>query len=339
MKNIFRLENIVHRYSERTVLDISKLEIAEREVVALVGPNGSGKSTLLRILAFLEKPTEGTVFYNGKLVKEPSFTQRREVTLLLQNSPLLRRTVEENVSYGLKMRKDTHNIKERVKRALKMVGLSPEIFAKRKWFELSGGEAQRVALAARLILRPKVILLDEPTASVDSESARIIKEAVFKARDEWGSTLVIVTHDLPWVYQITEKILSLFKGKLINYVPENVLAGDWKPYNDGLLALRLADGQILIGAGSPQSGSLALLDPKDVIICTEMPEGDSALNSILGTITSMSLISESGQVLVKVNAGGKTISSLVTEKSVKNLHLHPGLKVYLHFKASALKWI
>jgi len=339
MKDIFRLENVIHQYSGRTVLDIQQFEVREGEALALLGPNGSGKSTLLRILAFLEKPTKGRIYYNGEMVKEPSFTHRREVTLLLQSSPLLKRSVEENLYYGLKVRGRTSNMSEKVEKALEMVGLDPKKFAKRKWFELSGGEAQRVALASRLILKPRVLLLDEPTSSVDSESAKVIKEAILKAKKQWGSTLVIVSHDLAWIYQVTDRALSLFNGKLINHVPDNVLSGNWEPYNGSLLALKLPDGQIIIGAGNPMGSSTALLDPKDVIICTEKPEEDSALNALKGTIVSMNLVRDTGQVLVKTLVGDKTISTLVTEKSMKNLHLHPGLKVFLHFKASALKWL
>jgi len=220
-----------------------------------------------------------------------------------------------------------------------MVGLPPKKFSKRKWFELSGGEAQRVALAARLILKPRVLLLDEPTASVDSESARIIKEAVLKAKSQWGTTLVITTHDLAWIYQVTEKTLSLFNGKLLNHIPENVLSGRWEPHNGSLLALHLGDGQTMIAAGTPTKTATALLDPKDIIICAEKPEDDSALNCLEGTVVSMSLVKGTGQVLVKAVAGDKTLASLVTEKSVKKLHIHPGMKVYLHFKASAIKWL
>lgn len=339
MKDIFRLENVIHQYSGRTVLDIQNFEVKEGEALALLGPNGSGKSTLLRILAFLEKPTKGRVYYDGKMVNEPSFAHRREVTLLLQNSPLLKRSVEENLYYGLKVRGKTSNMQEKVRTALEMVGLNPQKFAKRKWFELSGGEAQRVALASRLILKPRVLLLDEPTSSVDSESAKVMKEAILKAKSQWGSTLVIVSHDLAWIYQVTERALSLFNGKLINHVPENVLSGNWEPRNGSLFALKLSDGQIIMGAGNPMESSTALLDPKDVIICAEKPEEDSALNALEGTIVSMNLVRDTGQVLVKTLVGDKTISSLVTEKSMKNLHLHPGLKVFLHFKASALKWL
>jgi NAD(P)-dependent dehydrogenase (short-subunit alcohol dehydrogenase family) len=101
-----------------------------------------------------------------------------------------------------------------VAQALLKVGLDPARFSHRSWRELSGGEAQRVALAARLVLEPKVLLLDEPTASVDRESSELILRAALDARDRWGTTLIIISHQLTWLRQIADRILSMDYGKL-----------------------------------------------------------------------------------------------------------------------------
>ncbi len=336
---LYEMENLKKLYDGRVVLQIGDLKIGQGEILGLIGPNGSGKSTLLRILALLEKPDEGIIRFCGEPARFDDNSQRRYVTMLLQNPFLLKRTVFENIAYGLKMRGITSDLSERVDKSLEMVGLGPRDFKERKWYQLSGGEAQRVALASRLVLKPKVILLDEPTASVDSASARIIQEAVLKARDHWGSTLVVVTHDLPWIYGVAERMLSLFRGKLIKALPENILTGKWEPRGESLSALYLTDGQYIIGVGRAPKESVALLDPEDIIICLEKPAEDSALNSLLGTISEMTLDNGSGQVLVKVKIAGKLLSSVVTGQSVEKLGLRPGIDVYLHFKASALKWM
>jgi tungstate transport system ATP-binding protein len=101
-----------------------------------------------------------------------------------------------------------------VRRALEKVGLDPTRFSQRSWRELSGGEAQRVALAARLVLKPKVLLLDEPTANVDRESSELILRAVLDARNQWGTTLIIISHQLTWLRQIADHILALDYGRL-----------------------------------------------------------------------------------------------------------------------------
>jgi tungstate transport system ATP-binding protein len=92
------------------------------------------------------------------------------------------------------------------------LGLDPDTFARRQWDELSGGEAQRVALAARLVLNPRVLLLDEPTASVDARSSELIRSASLRARNDWGTTLVIASHDREWLYDVCDEVLHLFKG-------------------------------------------------------------------------------------------------------------------------------
>lgn len=339
MTSLYELRSLRKIYDGRVVLDIPHLEIREGEIIGLVGPNGSGKSTLLRVLALLEKPDAGTLFFNGEHANFEDNSHRRQVTMLLQNPFLLKRSVYDNVAYGPKMRGDRSRLSERVAGSLGMVGLEPSTFSGRKWYQLSGGEAQRVALASRLILRPKVMLLDEPTASVDSVSGRNIQEALIRARDTWGSTLVVVTHDLPWIYGVAERILSLFRGRLIKEVPENILSGNWRPMTGNLAALHLSDGQQIIGAGNPSQEAVALLDPEDIILCMEKPGGDSALNSIKGCITEMTLENGTGQVLVKARVAERVLSSVVTGQSAEMLGLRPGIDVYLHFKASALKWM
>jgi tungstate transport system ATP-binding protein len=210
---LYLLEHVKQRYSGRLVLDVERLELPEGAIVGLAGHNGSGKSTLLRILAFLEPPIQGRVLYRGKEngVRNPLL--RREVTLLTQEPYLLKRTVRNNVAYGLRLRGQGRD-EARIDNALRMVGLDPEEFGRRDWHELSGGEAQRVALASRLVLDPRVLLLDEPTASLDEESAEMVKRAAFLARERFGSTVVIVSHDRDWLEAACDSILRIRKGRL-----------------------------------------------------------------------------------------------------------------------------
>ncbi|WP_320174695.1 ABC transporter ATP-binding protein [Maridesulfovibrio sp.] len=213
MKDLFRLENICQRYNGRQVLSLEKFSVGEGAIVGLAGHNGSGKSTLMRMLAFLESPESGKIFYDGSQVDEPDLSLRREVTMLTQEPYLLKRSVEANVSYGLELRGE-RNIHDRVCDSMIQVGLDPDKFLHRNWFELSGGEAQRVALAARLVLNPRVLLLDEPTASLDFESTQLIHKASVSAREEQGTTLVIVSHDHLWLEEVSDTIYRLENGQL-----------------------------------------------------------------------------------------------------------------------------
>ncbi|WP_320005864.1 ABC transporter ATP-binding protein [Maridesulfovibrio sp.] len=213
MNDLYRLENVVQRYNGRLVLSLGDFRVSEGSIVGLAGHNGSGKSTLMRMLAFLESPDSGNLFYDGKKISEPELRLRREVTMLTQEPYLLKRSVGANVAYGLELRGEK-NISGKVCDSLTRVGLEPDKFMHRNWFELSGGEAQRVALAARLALQPRVLLLDEPTASLDIESTQLIHNAAVSAREEHGTTLVIVSHDHYWLEEVSDTILKLSAGRI-----------------------------------------------------------------------------------------------------------------------------
>ena len=187
--NLYEASNIVQRYNGREALNIQYLAIEEGEAVFLTGPNGCGKSTLLRLLAFLERPAAGELRYAG------GAEGRKEATLLLQDPYLLHMSVFNNVALGLKFRNQTGELRQVFERCMQAAGFDdPWNFADRGPRELSGGERQRVALASRLALRPRVLLLDEPTANVDAASARALALAIQTCKAD-GITVVCATHD------------------------------------------------------------------------------------------------------------------------------------------------
>ena len=189
MNKIFEIRELRKEYGGILALDLPELDVMQGELFSLVGRNGSGKSTLLRTLAFLEKPSSGVLNYFGG--PDP----RREVTLLLQAPYLLKCTVFENVILGLRLRGDSHDLKARYSAAMEAAGFAdPEAMASRTSSQLSGGERQRISLASRIILKPRVLLLDEPTAHVDASSERMILSTV-QACLEQGTTLICATHD------------------------------------------------------------------------------------------------------------------------------------------------
>ena len=145
----------------------------------------------------------------------------------------MKRSVFNNVAYGLRLRGEGGDVVDRVYEALSLVGLNSEDFARRPWYALSGGETQRVALAARLALKPKVLLLDEPTASVDSASAQLIKEASIRACQDLGTTLIVASHDWQWLYEICDDILHLFRGKISGTGRETIIFSPWQQLEPG----------------------------------------------------------------------------------------------------------
>jgi tungstate transport system ATP-binding protein len=152
---IYEIRSLKHSYGGEPVLSIEHLTVKQAHIVGLIGPNGSGKSTLLRLLGLIERPTQGEIFFNGRRVEPFSDEARFLITLLPQEPFLMKRSVFNNVSYGLKLRGNGRDIVDKVTQALSLVGLDSKEFARRPWYALSGGEAQRVALAARLALKPK----------------------------------------------------------------------------------------------------------------------------------------------------------------------------------------
>jgi len=193
---MYRLQSIRKRYGSNVALDVEELTIAEGRLYTLTGANGAGKSTLLSILAFLTPPTSGEIFYAGNRVdwNHGSVEEyRRKDTLLHQSPYLFVGSVHDNVAFGLKVRGIPGEEQRRiVDRALDGVGLQG--FRDRKARELSGGEAQRVAMARALVLNPEVLLLDEPLANIDRETAGLL-ETVIASLPARGTTVVMTTHD------------------------------------------------------------------------------------------------------------------------------------------------
>lgn len=335
----YHLKDIRHYYGNKKVLDIDDLRIESGSITGLIGPNGSGKSTLLKLLAFAKKPTTGKIFYKGRPEVPFSSTVQSKVTLLTQKPYLLKRTVFENIIYGLKIRNDKKNLEARVKKVLLDVGLDYHAFAQRKWNELSGGEAQRVAMAARLILKPEILLLDEPVASVDTKSARLIQQAAVNARDNWGTTLVIVSHDVQWLYSVSETQIAIFKGTVFSTGMENIITGPFeKP--DGTTAVKsLGDGQRITLKAPDQDLHTAVIRKKHISIEPDKHPGNDRDNQLSGHIVSMLLEKKSGHIMTAVSIHDLSFTLRLVPDQISRLGLFPGKKVILRFNPDNVEWI
>ncbi len=209
---LYRLENLQQVYDARTVLDVNALEVHEGEMLALVGPSGAGKSTLLRVLNFIEMPASGTLLYRGQNVAaSASLELRREVTTVFQRPVLLRGTVAENIAYGLRLRGARVNVN--VETILQRVGLENMAHAPAR--KLSGGEMQRVALARALVIEPRVLLLDEPTANLDPYNVTLIEDIVREQNQTRGVTVVVVTHNVFQAKRLAQRVGLLLNGQLV----------------------------------------------------------------------------------------------------------------------------
>ncbi|HEX7594614.1 MAG TPA: phosphate ABC transporter ATP-binding protein [Anaerolineae bacterium] len=211
-KPIYQIEGLKKEYAGRTVLDIERLDVRAGEVLTLVGPSGAGKSTLLRLLNFLESPTAGRIVYQAQVLNGSAPIQtRREVTTVFQRPVLLRASVRDNVAYGLDLRGAPSD--GRVTEMISRVGLSD--LARAPAHKLSGGEMQRVALARALVIEPKVLLLDEPTANLDPYNVGLIEEIVRQQNRARGTTVVLVTHNVFQAKRLAHRVGLILNGRII----------------------------------------------------------------------------------------------------------------------------
>jgi len=191
------------------------VKIGRGEVVSIMGPSGSGKSTLMNIIGCLDRPTSGAYYLDDHLVSNMTDDQlasvrNKKVGFVFQNFNLLSRsTALINVELPLRYAGITEGRREKAVQALESVGLEDRL--NHKPTELSGGEQQRVAMARAIINNPSMILADEPTGNLDSKSGREIIDLLLNLNKEFGTTLIIVTHD-PKIAKHTRRVIELYDG-------------------------------------------------------------------------------------------------------------------------------
>jgi len=200
------IESIKKTYSDRFTLDIEELELDEGRIYGILGPNGSGKTTLLRLISGLEKPDNGKISYDSELAAPPG-----EVAFLLQNSYLFDFSVLENVLLGTGGKSTDYQ--KLAMDALREIGM--EKYAKARASTLSGGEAQKVAIARTLARKRQLVLLDEPTASVDIYSMRQVEDFIKKFNQNHNATVVISTHNPSQAARIADEVVIMWNGCII----------------------------------------------------------------------------------------------------------------------------
>jgi molybdopterin-binding protein len=348
---MLEVKNITYNAGEFSLKSVS-FTVYQGDYFILLGESGAGKSMLLETIAGLVHPESGSLIMEGINITHQKI-QNRKIGLVFQDHAVFpHMTVYENIAYSLHGRKLSHKEKkERVSRVAEQLSISDLLD---RWpSTLSGGELQRVALARTLIQQPRVLLLDEPLASLDSRIKSDLRSQLRKIHRQ-GQTILHVTHDYEEALSLGNRIAVIHKGSVIQEgTPEEVFRNPKSEFvahfvgarnffkarltgeNDNGMAL--VENTLPVRLITPTIGpnGYILIRGEDIILSND-PIDSSATNNFEGTINEIIPGIRGIDVVVDV---GIILHALITAESLNRLELREGKQIWLHFKATAVKFI
>ena len=324
------LRRVLKRFGPNALaVDAIDLDIAPGELVTLLGPSGCGKTTTLRMIAGLEEPTSGTITIGDEDVTHLP-AEKRDVTMVFQSYALFpHMNVFENVAYGLKVaRRPRPEIATRVAEALELVGLGP--YPDRSVDALSGGQQQRVALARALVMKPRVILFDEPLSNLDAKLRHHVRAEIRALQRRLGLTAVYVTHDQEEALAISDRVVVMNAGRIEQIGPPrelycrpasrfvadfigsaNILPGAW----DG--------AQVRLGPARFDHAQSIATGPVSVVLRPESIR--PAETGLPATVTGISFLGASTQIDLETGIG--PIMALLPDEAATGLQ--PGQQIQI----------
>jgi len=345
------LVDLVKRFGDVRAVDGINLEMPSGEFFSMLGPSGCGKTTTLRMIAGFEQPTEGRILLDGN---DMAFTppHKRNVNTVFQSYALFPHlNVADNVAFGLKRQKvGKHETRERVAETLELVQLTG--FERRKPAQMSGGQQQRVALARALVLKPAVLLLDEPLGALDAKLRKALQLELKALQQQVGITFIYVTHDQEEALTMSDRIAVMADGRVeqvappreVYEEPSTVFVADFLGVSNlmdaeavgGANICRLQVGDFELDA---TQGKTDARGPVRVTIRPERvhlePQESTGQNHIPGMVERLVYLGNSVQVIVHL-AIGTTIQALVQNVGTE-IPWKQGTAVQAHLPADALR--
>jgi iron(III) transport system ATP-binding protein len=339
-----KLEHLVKRFGKVTAVNDVSLEIPHGKLVTLLGPSGCGKTTILRMIAGLETVTSGRIYLGGDDITH-SPPNERKITMVFQSYALFpHMNVYENIAYGLRvMRWSEDQIRDAIQEAVRMVGL--EGLTQRGSSELSGGQQQRVAVARALVLKPKVLLFDEPLSNLDAKLRKHMRGEIRNLQRDLGITSVYVTHDQSEALAISDQIVVMENAVIsqqggpkelymrpanpfvANFIGEaNLLEVEVQNVANDLAQIRLDSLELSVPyLRTPKRGDQAtlVLRPEDIWINTT-----EQLQSLKGVVKFAQYQGASNDYIVETDVGELSIN----DYEAKGALLERGTEVSLTFR-------
>ncbi len=355
-KKMFEVENLKKNYSQKEILNITDLTVNEGEIFCLVGKSGAGKSTFLRLLNLIETPDHGRLIFSGEDIDftDNNLKLRREMAMVFQEPLLFRTNVFNNVAFGLKVRGlPKENIRKSVIKILEKINMA-EYIDTPAW-KLSGGEAQRISVARALVIKPKVLLLDEPFGSLDPLTKMMLQNELRSILRDLEVTVVYVTHNQSEAFEMADRIAVLENGRVLQigeaedilfrpssifvakfFGTENIFSGRILEQSQGLAVIETGKMRFEAICQKPIGAKVSIcLRPEEILLA--LKDGkikDSARNHFQATI--IDIILQGPAVKVKLLYKEQELYAVITRRSLDEMNLSIGDKVIGSFKATAV---